>query len=1139
MKNRDVFFTDPSKYRIANQGVAKIVFPPSNDLALETLHGELSTFVCSGEYARGLQTILDSFLRELGRGNQVCAWISGFYGSGKSHLANMLCALWTDIVFKDGARATGLVSEIPEEIEAALRELRATAARHGGLHAAGGTLGGGPSSPILATLGIVLQSVGLPVDFRAARVAFWLSDEGILAGVRQRLGDTFDADIRNFVLSSRFHEAVLAEKPSIARNVPELRDYLRANFPQPPEITVTDLSSVIRRALLLGRKELPLTLIVLDEAQQFIRDDPTRGLDVQNIAERLSSDFDGRLLLVCTGQAALTEIPNLQKLLGRFSVRVSLGEADMDAVIRKTVLRKKPAATKPLREMLDERAGEISRQLKGSRLAHSHDDDNDAVLDWPLLPARRRVWERILRSLDRSGLAGTLRTQLGVSLEAAQAVADRPLGYAVPSDFLFDRFSEEAYTAGLLPEETRGRITKLQAGKASEKLKARVLMLVYMLGLIESDADHHGVRASADTIADLLVEDLANGAEVRRDVPGALAALEADGAVIQLNNVWRLQTRESAAWETAYRTEERALAGRSTDIVRERNQALEAALNAVLSGAAAVTQGRSATTRKIARVRSDEKAPTDAVVLRVHSGWEVDLKSVEKEVDGQAPNDPTIHLMLPRIDAEKLEGALKQRIAAKHVINEKGAPQTTEGQQAQAVMASRVNAAEKTIESIARDAAEKATVLQAGGAVVQGTPAEAVKTAAANALIRLYPLFDEGDHPGWEQVVVKARAGQPDAIKAVDHNGSPETHPVCKAILGALGAGRRGSELRKQFADPPYGWAQDAVDGALLALDAAGQLRVTGEDGQQASLRTLDRRKIGVCSFRPETATASLPQRLLVRGLLADLNVTYEKDHETGALPILLERLQQEAEAAGGDPPASPPAAVPGLANLRTLGGNDLLIELATQAPALKEAVKGWRSAKAAIATRLPNFRLLEKLVALGATGQAAELAVIHDGRHLLNDPDPTPPVLHEAAGELRKRLNAVVDDYDKAWATVEARLKADATWQKLTPEQKHRIRQDAGLLKIDAPSVATAQEIVEALLQRSLAAWRDLGKALPQRVTDALAEAAALFEPKTRSVTLPAAGVLQDEAALDAWLKSVRETLAAALRDGPIIPQG
>jgi hypothetical protein len=164
---------------------------------------------------------------------------------------------------------------------------------------------------------------------------------------------------------------------------------------------------------------------------------------------------------------------------------------------------------------------------------------------------------------------------------------------------------------------------------------------------------------------------------------------------------------------------------------------------------------------------------------------------------------------------------------------------------------------------------------------------------------------------------------------------------------------------------------------------------------------------------------------------------------------------------------------------------------------------------------------------------------VIHDGRHLLNDPDPTPPVLHEAAGELRRRLNAVVDDYDKAWDGAEARLKADSTWQRLTPEQKHRNRQDAHLLRIDAPSVATAHDIAEALAQRSLAAWRDLGKALPQNVADALAEAAALLEPKTQSITLPAAGVLKDEPALEAWLKRVREILAAALRDGPVIPRG
>ena len=340
MRNRDVFQTDPDVYRIPNDGVAKIVFPATDIATTQTLNSELRTFVTDGEFGRGLLRILESFRGGVGHGSQKAAWISGFYGSGKSHLAKMLCALWTDRAFADGSRPSTLIPEPSEDLIAELRALRATAERAGGLHAAGGTLGGGSDDPRLAVLGIILQSVGLPVDFRAARVAFWLADEGILDAVRTRLGAQFDSAIRNFVLSTPFREAVLAEKPALATNIRDLSDRLKADFPQPPEVTVADLSSTVRRALLLNRKELPLTLVVLDEVQQFLKNDPGRTLAIQTIAERFAADFDGRLLLVGTGQQALGELESLQKLLGRFQVRISLGEADMDAVIRKTVLRK-------------------------------------------------------------------------------------------------------------------------------------------------------------------------------------------------------------------------------------------------------------------------------------------------------------------------------------------------------------------------------------------------------------------------------------------------------------------------------------------------------------------------------------------------------------------------------------------------------------------------------------------------------------------------------------------------------------------------------------------------------------------------------------------------------------------------------
>ena len=102
MKNRDIYLKDPIANQLANNGVAEV----KDDLsiqALKTLRYELDTFVCDGEYEKGLDKILSTFLRNLDSGNeQPGVWISGFYGSGKSHLAKMLRTLWVDYTFSDG-----------------------------------------------------------------------------------------------------------------------------------------------------------------------------------------------------------------------------------------------------------------------------------------------------------------------------------------------------------------------------------------------------------------------------------------------------------------------------------------------------------------------------------------------------------------------------------------------------------------------------------------------------------------------------------------------------------------------------------------------------------------------------------------------------------------------------------------------------------------------------------------------------------------------------------------------------------------------------------------------------------------------------------------------------------------------------
>lgn len=1139
MLNHETFQTDPAAYRLANQGVAKISFPPTPE-AMDTLRGELSTFVCDGAYADGLARILESFLGSVGKGGGAPAvWISGFYGSGKSHMASMLAALWTNLEFNDGATAEGMIPHLPPEVSAPLKELRTAAKRVGGVVAAGDTLGTGPSDPAEATLGIILRAVGLPSDLRAALVALWLDSLDILDAVRAELGDRFQTDILNFIVSPHFGTAVLKAKPDLANSAKELSGLLQSQFSEPPPVTVDLLERVAHQALMLGRKEIPLTLVVLDEVQQFIRQEPGLTLKIQTIAEQLAGRFDGRLLLVATGQQALSDVQNLQKLLDRFPVQIALGEADIDSVIRKTVLRKKTEAETDIRGMLSANAGEISRHLRGSRLAHTVQDESEALLDWPLLPSRRRVWERILRELDRTRLGGTLRGQLRTTLDAARTYGEMPLGYAVPVDFLYGRFATEAYNAGELPSETRNRIESLNGGSDRDRLKARILMLVYMLGLIALEADHHGVRSQPETIADLLIVNLAGEDDLRRSVPELLQELQADGAAIEVGDEWRLQTKESAEWEAAYRSEEKSILADQSGLARTRRDLLGEAIETALSGASSVLHGASHQRRRVYRLQPEDKAPTDGIALRLRSGWGEDIESVEKEIAAAATTDATVHLLVSRHPSRdnELTAALSTRCTTKRVLQIRGEPQTDAGRDAQSAMKLRANKAHEAAKEIIRESVAHARVLQAGGKLINGTPADAVKQAATNALARLYSQFADGDHSGWNKVRDRAVRKDPDAMKAVDHTGAPESHSVCKALLADLGPGRKGSDLRAKFANPPYGWSQDAVDGALIVLANAGLVSVIGDDGKPTSLPDMPRQKLGVCTFRAETTIITIAQRMLVRGLLTDTEIPFENNQEHLALSVLLDRLQSAAQYSGGEAPAPAAETVLNIATYKDLSGNDLLAALASNATLLRAKLKEWKAAGDKITARLSNWCLAERLLSLGAKDQKTDLDSIRSGRRLLSDPDPVPPLVAAASDALRGKLNSAYAAWEAAWTKGQERLASDPTWNKLSPEQKHSICQENGLLMVTKPAVDTPQAIADTLTQRGFSEWENMVKALPARIDDALAAAVGLLEPKARTVSLPGA-IVKSEADLDEWLTKVRAKITAALADGPVIPK-
>ncbi len=172
MKNREIYNRIPSSTTLKNNGVAKADLQDD-----EMLRYELSTFVCTGKYEDGLVKIFQNFLYSLDEeAEQKAVWVSGFYGSGKSHLVKMLSALWTNTRFSDGQTAE-MLADIPEDLKEQLTELRIHSKRFGGLHSAIGTLSSSSGNSVrLAVLAIVLKSLGLPEEYNKADFVLYLKE---------------------------------------------------------------------------------------------------------------------------------------------------------------------------------------------------------------------------------------------------------------------------------------------------------------------------------------------------------------------------------------------------------------------------------------------------------------------------------------------------------------------------------------------------------------------------------------------------------------------------------------------------------------------------------------------------------------------------------------------------------------------------------------------------------------------------------------------------------------------------------------------------------------------------------------------------------------------------------------------------
>jgi hypothetical protein len=542
--------------------------------------------------------------------------------------------------------------ELPSGVIDHLKELTTQGNRHGGLHAAAGKLGAGAGDKVrLALLGIIFKSKGLPEQYNQAQLVLWLKGEGIYTQVEYRVeerrayaGPRASAHVRLGASGQGTAQGATRARPN---SEAEVRQLIKAQFPQVTDVSSEQMVAAIDAALVASGK-FPLTLVVLDEVQQYIGTDADKAFQVQEVTETLSKHFNGKLLFVGTGQSALSGMPNLQRLMGRFPVQIMLGDWDVENVTRQIILAKKPLPSLRWNKVWRANLGEISRHLRGTKLEHATDDEAVMTSDYPLLPVRRRFWERVLRTIDTTGTVSQLRSQLRVVHEAVLATATQPLGHVVSGDFLYDQIAASLVSTAQLPKEVYENVQRFTAGDADAQLKARLLKLIYLINKLPTDAALDiGLKATEDVLADLLVTDLSAGSsELRKKLPALLDELQnKDHLVMALaggsGTEYRLQTRESSAWYDEFRAQEAELKAAPQRVEQKRADLLKARFGEVLK-LVRVVQGKDNVERRLTPTY-DDTLPKDndkSLYLWIQDGWQTDEKSVIAEVQGQERRQP-------------------------------------------------------------------------------------------------------------------------------------------------------------------------------------------------------------------------------------------------------------------------------------------------------------------------------------------------------------------------------------------------------------------------------------------------------------------------------------------------------------------
>ena len=424
------------------------------------LKTEVDEYVLTNEAAKGLELLLESYTNYT-TGNGV--WISGFFGSGKSHLLKMLAHLLGDVEGQEFNRDSVVASFRDKAAGAFLPALLTKSERI-------------PAKSLLFNIDQKATLIAKDQTDALLKVFMKVFDESRGYYGNQGHVARFERDLDNRGQYDAFkqtyqrisgrdwaqgREEGVLEEVNVAEAYAEINGggggsptNILTKYRNEYSVSIEDFASDVKAWLDTQPEGFRLNFFV-DEVGQFIGSNTHLMLNLQTIAESLNTKCQGRAWVFVTSQEDMDKVlgdrtkqqgNDFSKIQARFLTRVKLTSADVEEVIRKRLLEKNPAGVAALESIYVKESGNFKTLfdfVDGAKTYRNYTDEAHFVGTYPFVSYQFPLFQAAIEGISdhnvfegRNSSVGE-RSMLGVVQQVAKDIGDVEVGRLATFDHMF------------------------------------------------------------------------------------------------------------------------------------------------------------------------------------------------------------------------------------------------------------------------------------------------------------------------------------------------------------------------------------------------------------------------------------------------------------------------------------------------------------------------------------------------------------------------------------------------------------------------------------------------------------------------------------------------------------------------------